>query len=186
MYLFIDTETSNFPPRARVLQLAMLLTDEEGNSMAEHCSLIRLDEGVTVSEGAQAVHGFSAELCNKYGISASGAYNLFTGFANLATCIIAHNAKFDMQMMEIEASAAVKPIPAKRIVCTMEAATPICKIPPTEKMLAAGRTHYKAPNLKEALSVLCGRELEGAHHAMVDVKACRDVFFALKAMGEIR
>jgi hypothetical protein len=47
-------------------------------------------------------------------------------------------------------------------------------------MRRAGRRHYKSPNLGEAYEHFTGRPLEGAHNAMVDVKACMAVYFAIK------
>lgn len=65
--------------------------------------------------------------------------------------------------------------------CTATLATPLCKLPPTPKMRAAGRNHYKTANLGEAFKHFTGRDLDGAHNAMVDVRACMDVYFAIKA-----
>jgi DNA polymerase-3 subunit epsilon len=59
-------------------------------------------------------------------------------------------------------------------------ATPILKLPPTDKMRAAGRHHHKSANLREAYSHFMGRELVDAHSAIADARACMDVYFALK------
>lgn len=64
--------------------------------------------------------------------------------------------------------------------CTARLATPICALPPTEKMKAVGRFHHKTPNLGEAYRHFTGKELVNAHSAMADVLACRDVYFAIK------
>ena len=58
--------------------------------------------------------------------------------------------------------------------------TPILKLPPTERMLAAGRTHFKSANLSEAYKHFTGNELVGAHSALADVQACMAVYFAIK------
>jgi DNA polymerase-3 subunit epsilon len=65
--------------------------------------------------------------------------------------------------------------------CTQRLATPILKLPPTDRMKAAKRFHYKSPNLGEAYQHFTGQPLEGAHNAMVDVRACAAVYFAIKA-----
>jgi len=46
-------------------------------------------------------------------------------------------------------------------------------------MIAAGRTNFKNPNLGEAYKFFTGKDLEGAHNAMVDVKACIEVYFGI-------
>ena len=64
--------------------------------------------------------------------------------------------------------------------CTAKLATPICKIPPTEKMLKAGFNKFKTASLSEAYLHITGSELENAHSAMADVRACMEVYFAIK------
>ena len=64
--------------------------------------------------------------------------------------------------------------------CTMERSADTVKLPPTARQLAYGIKGYKRPSLMEAYQHFFGRPFEGAHDAMADVRACRDVFFALK------
>ena len=75
---------------------------------------------------------------------------------------------------------------AGRAECTARMATLICRLPPTAKMKAAGRNHFKTPNLGEAYKRFTGKTLEGAHSAIVDVKACMDVYFAMRDMHQIQ
>jgi pyruvate/2-oxoglutarate dehydrogenase complex dihydrolipoamide acyltransferase (E2) component len=58
--------------------------------------------------------------------------------------------------------------------------TPICALPPTAKMRAAGRNHHKTANLQEAHRHFFGRDFDGAHSAGADVDACARVWFAIK------
>ncbi len=60
--------------------------------------------------------------------------------------------------------------------CTQEASAPIVNLPPTERMIAAGRNHPKSPQLGEAYEHFTGEKLEGAHDALVDVLACKLIF----------
>jgi DNA polymerase-3 subunit epsilon len=64
--------------------------------------------------------------------------------------------------------------------CTQILSTPILKLPPTAKMIAARRNHHKSANLGEAFKHFTGQELVGAHSAMVDVQACIKVWFAIQ------
>jgi DNA polymerase-3 subunit epsilon len=59
----------------------------------------------------------------------------------------------------------------------MKMATPICKMPPTEKMMARGRKDFKSPRLEEAYRIMFGERMDGAHDAMSDVKATARLFF---------
>ncbi len=187
--LAIDTETTGFAKKhgpliqegqARVCQIAMLLTDDEGKSLAEFSCLIKPD-GWEVNEKAQAVHGFSKEMCEQYGIGMKSAYAFFSRMAKIADVIIAHNSDFDMKMMQIEAAYYEQEFPVTPWYCTMNESSPIINLPPTEKMMAYGFTKNKPPNLGEALEYMCQRTLgDGAHNAMYDVAACRDIYFAIQ------
>lgn len=186
--LFIDTETTDFPKKhgnliqdgqARVCQIAMLLTDDTGKHLAEYSSLIKPD-GWTIGKGASDTHGFTDDLCAKYGVSGKGAYVFYTRMVEMADIVVAHNVEFDHKLMEIEAAYCDRTHPLKKWFCTMEASSPICNLPPTQKMLDCGFDKPKNPKLEEALKILCDRELgDTAHDAMYDVKACRDIYFAL-------
>lgn len=187
--LIIDTETTGFPKKygaliqdgqARVCQVAMLLTDDDGKSLAEFSCLIKPDRW-EIHENAAKVHGFTNELCEQYGISAKSAYAFFTRMAKIADMIVAHNSEFDMKMMQIEAAYCEQDFPETPWYCTMIESSPILNLPPTEKMMACGFTKNKPPNLGEALKFMCDKELgSGAHNAMYDVAACRDIYFAVE------
>ena len=51
---------------------------------------------------------------------------------------------------------------------------------PTGKMQAAGFDKFKTPKLEEAIRILLGREHVGAHRAMADAVATKDLYFAMK------
>ncbi|KVD80766.1 hypothetical protein WS62_25945 [Burkholderia sp. ABCPW 14] len=57
-------------------------------------------------------------------------------------------------------------------------------LPPTEKMVRAGRNHAKSPNLAETYEFFTGKKLEGAHNAAVDLAACKAVYFGIQTHHE--
>ena len=187
MYLFLDTETTGFPnadiearnpKQGRVCQLALILADENGRSLAEYTSLIAPD-GWSISEGAAKVHGLDDDICAKYGMESRKAFLTFLQFARKAKVYVAHNLDFDMRVLDIEAYAHGLLIPEGReMFCTMKATTDICKLP---KARGSG---YKWPKLGEALETLCGRKQneDTAHDAMADTRDCMEVFFKLKEL----
>ena len=186
-YLFLDTETTGFkrsgalvqPKQARVCQIAMILTDNEGGILAEMSHLIK-PEGWIISDGAYDCHGISQQECEMYGLPSQVMMNMYYEMAYKAQTIVAHNSNFDKGMMDIEmAHSGERPV-QKPWYCTQENSKEICCIPPTDKMKAAGRYHYKTPSLAEALKHFTGEDIEGAHDAMVDTRACKDVFFAMR------
>lgn len=185
-FLFLDTETTGFskngnliqPGQARVCQIAMLLTDGEGKSLNEFSSLIRPD-GWVVGDGAKAVHGFSTEMCERFGINFKAMVSLYQRLASMATGIVAHNSEFDRKMMEIEEEYHTPSY--KKVITpwidTMKPNTDIVKAPHKN-----GGNGYKWPTLEETLVFYTGRSLGNtAHNAMYDVQACRDIFFAMRA-----
>ena len=60
----------------------------------------------------------------------------------------------------------------------MKTATPICKIRKKD-----GKVGNKWPKLEEAIEFFYGEKLEGAHSAIVDIKATRRLFHTLVNLG---
>jgi len=183
IFLFGDTETTGFKKngnliqegQGRVCQLALLLTDDQGRSLAEFCSYIKPD-GWVIGEGAQKVHGITMEQCEKFGLSMNAVFMLYKRLADMATQIIAHNSDFDKGMMQIEEAYFNQ---ARKEMEFVVVNTPwFCTMKPNTHI-----TGGKWPKLNEALKHFCQRDLgDMAHDAMHDVKACRDIFFAMRGI----
>lgn len=188
--IVLDTETTglpNFrassgdPDQPHICQIGAMLFDCGGRVKAELNLLVKPD-GWVIPEEATAIHGISQEDAEQYGISLKGAMGLLWRLIAAADVMVAHNLSFDFFLLRIAAKRAALSEPKDWKIdkfCTMKAMVDVCKIPPTEKMLASGFTNYKSPNLQEAYKHFHGQEFEGAHDAMADVRACRDVYFKL-------
>lgn len=198
MILFFDTETtglpdSRMPPdhecQPYLVQLAMLLTENDGTERAS-VSVIINNPLVDIPAGASRVHGITNEIADRAGLFNARVVALWDEFAERSDLIVAHNIKFDMAIMEtawLRVKSNRKPSldqshGNRARFCTMDAATPIVNLPPTERMLAAGFTKPKPPKLEECISHFFGEQLSGAHDAMVDVRACARLYFHLKSM----
>jgi len=179
-YLFLDTETTGFKKagplmqegQARVCQIAMILTDHLGKSLAEVSLLIKPDNW-EVSQYNIDTCGITQDDCEKYGVHFAYAVGLFKQLARKATFIVAHNEKFDKGMMQIEeAHCAVAEGRENKFVennwlCTME----------SNAHIIGGKS------LKNCLKHYCNRSLgENAHNAKYDTEACRDIFFAMRGI----
>lgn len=173
--LFLDTETTGFkkpgaliqPDQARVCQIGMILADENGKSLAEFSALFKPD-GWIISDGAKAVHGITEEICEKYGMKMKTIFRIYKYFYALSDIAVAHNADFDRGFMDIEnAYQCEVDFPNRPWICTIKT-----------------NTHFtggKWPKLSEALKYYCQRDLgSDAHDAMNDVRACKDIYFAMK------
>lgn len=191
--LFFDTETTGLPDfkapsesahQPHIVQLAALLVDMDTRETIQSMDVIIRPDGWTIPDEVAAVHGITTQHALDVGIPESLAVSMFMElWAGRAR--VAHNEQFDARIVRIalmrfhseDAADIWKSGPTE---CTARLATPICALPPTEKMKAVGRFHHKTPNLGEAYRHFTGKELENAHSAMADVLACRDVFFAIK------
>lgn len=190
--LFWDTEITGFfnerepvdhHSQPHIVQLAAQLCEDDGSILAGFSFIV--DPGVEIPEGAAKVHGITTAKAVKFGLSTEFALNAFTHLYQRADSACAHNVKFDKGVTEAAIARHYKRILPlrKTLFCTMEAASPIINLPPTERMKAAGFNKPKPPKLEECIKHFFGEPLDGAHDAMVDVIACRRVFFHLKSIG---
>lgn len=191
--LFYDTETTGLPDfkapsesahQPHIVQLAALLVDLDTRETIQSMDVIIRPDGWTIPDDVAAVHGITTEHAAEVGIPERLAVEMFMELW-CRRPRIAHNQQFDARIVRIallrhQNQEAADDWKAGAAECTAILATPICALPPTEKMKAARRFHHKTPNLGEAYRHFTGKELVNAHSAMADVLACRDVYFAIK------
>ena len=199
--LFYDTETTGLPDfkapseaahQPHIVQLAALLVDLDTRQTIQSMDVIVRPHGWTIPDEVAAVHGITTEHAADVGIPERLAVEMFMDLWNNRNRV-AHNEQFDARILRIALmrhqgnifhSPSGKSVPdiwkEGRAECTARMATPICALPPTDKMKAVGRFHHKTPNLGEAYRHFTGNDLQNAHSAMADVLACRDVYFSIK------
>lgn len=194
MLLFYDTETDGFvhkelPPshnsQPHIVQLGALLTEDDGTEVSSMDVIIK-PNGYTIPDSAAKVHGITTEMANRVGIPAVLAVGMFLNLRHAAHTVVAHNEDFDHLVLDAAIHRLGKPVskPWPKRFCTMNAAAPICNIPPTAKMKAAGFNKPKAPSLTECTKLFFNEELAGAHNAMVDVRGCARVYFHLIKLAQ--
>jgi DNA polymerase-3 subunit epsilon len=181
LILLYDTETNGIPQwnlpseepsQPHITQLAAELCDERSGNTIETMGVLIRPDGWTIPHE---------------GIPLADALRQFTAMWRRAAMRVAHNESFDARMMRIEYFRELdaddpfhdewKAGPA---FCTQGRSTKIINLPPTAKMLAAGRKHAKSQNLGEAYKFFTGSELDGAHDASVDVGGCKAVYYGIK------
>lgn len=191
--LFFDTETTGFVSplhpqsdcQPHLVQLAFILTDE--NTIERACvNMIIRPDGWEIPKQASDVHGITTEIALKYGVPLKNAVSVFCHHVQIADQLVAHNIQFDVKVIEcalwqVGAGASSEAFRQKPQFCTMEASRDAIKLPATQRMIAAGRTGYKSPKVAEAWKFYTGEDLEGAHDALVDVRACSLVYDNLMA-----
>lgn len=197
--LAYDVETSGIPlwgkpsddpEQPRVCQLAAELFDDETGRTIHAMNFIIRPVGWQITEETARVHGITMERACQHGVLMAAVLPMFTALWRQCDIRCAHNEQFDARMLRIEylrtwvgpelEQGLADEWKAAPAFCTQAKSSPVLNLPPTERMLAAGRTHAKSPNLAEAYQFFTGRPLENAHDAWVDVQACKAVYMALK------
>lgn len=195
MILIYDTETTGLPDfrapsdaehQPHIVQFAAILIDPVTRIERASIDLIVKPDGWAIPDEVAAIHGITNEIATACGVDERMVTDLFLDLRAQAAVEVAHNSSFDRRIMriamlrhlamtreEIEASEAGKNF------CTMKAAQPIVNLPPTDRMLAAGFKGPKQPKLSECVKHFFDEELEGAHNALVDVRACARLYFHL-------
>ena len=205
MILFFDTETTGirkggFIPR--VVQIGALLTDNQGKTVGELNLLLQPDGFENIPVEASNVHGFSTDFVKNHGVDRYMALNAFFAMMEQADTVVAHNAEYDMDLLQIEtdyykdihndiqAGTIWQDILNEaKVFCTMLNSREILKLPLSEAQASFFKDkgidqQYKNPRLEEAHIHFMGYNFEGAHDAMADVRACKDVYFKLHSLKE--
>ena len=170
-FLFFDTETTGFPPNARMVSIAWQLWSDNNFIDKEH-HIIKPDN-FTIPEQASRVHGITTEYALENGKPVADVLDNFEKYAQSADIVIAHNFKFDNQILDIEYKLLKKNNPLKgiKVIDTMLESTNYLKLP--------GRYGYKWPNLSELYEFLFGEKFDNAHSADADIDATAKCFFEL-------
>ena len=184
MVLFIDTETTGkydfkktlaHPSQPDLVQVAVILDDGSRQTVAS-IDLIAVPPTHRISPEATQVHGITDDKANAYGISLAVIAQLLENLLARAEVIVAHNIEFDLSVLRTAYHRVSKrslALESTRRFCTMKMSMDILKLP-------GPYDDYKWPTLMEAYKVLVdGKGFSGAHDAMIDVKACRKVYYAI-------
>ena len=200
--IFYDSETtglplfkepSEHPDQPHIVQLAACLVDLDSRKEISSMDVIIRPNGWTIPDEVAAIHGITTAHAEAVGIEEVTAIDIFMALWGAADTRIAHNEQFDARILRIalkrffDSPNEVMPTSDTwkegKSQCTMTLAKPLCALPPSEKMLAKNMKGFKSPSLGEAYRHFTGCELENAHSAMADVRACMAVFFAIKGVA---
>lgn len=201
LLFFYDTETTGLPlfgepsedPRQpHLVQLGAALVDSETRQVEASIDLIVRPDGWEIPDEVAKVHGITTEKARRFGVPEYVALGAFIAMWQQAEKRVGHNEAFDARIVRIglmrpgpagtriwsdEFADMWKAAPAE---CTCKMAEPLCQLPPTDKMVRAGFNNFKKPKLEEAYRHFFGHEMENAHNAMADVRACMDIYWAMK------
>lgn len=189
MFTFYDTETSdkwdfklpwNAEEQPHLVQLGYQVYDRDRNMIKEVDCVVdsrQLSTWRGIEPGAAAVHGITEERMASEGIHPEVVANTLVEDFSRCDITIAHNNQFDMQVLTLFLfRCGYTPtilFEGKHNLCTMKPLTNVLKVANKN-----GRAGYKWPTLQEAyMNLVDTKGFVGAHDAMTDVKACRDIFW---------
>lgn len=183
MDLTFDTETSGLPSwdkpadapgQPRICSLAAVLTDDDGNEVEALHQFVKPDGwDHDIHPKALETHGLTPEFLAANGIPIRELLERWIALYERADTLYAFGISFDQKMLrgELRRNGFPDRYGEKRGICVMQMVTPLCKMPPTEAMMAAGRKTFKTPKLMEAHEILLGEKMTGMHDALADVRA---------------
>lgn len=188
-YLVFDTETTGMPRNwnapisdvnnwPRVVQLAWILVDSEGNEIDRKDRIIKPD-GYSIPPDVTRIHGISTDRAIQEGAELPFVLDEFETALNKSDVVVAHNIDFDYKVLgsEFYRLKNRNPMDQYEQICTMKESTDYCAIP--------NRFGYKWPSLSELHRKIFGRSFEEAHNAVVDVEVCKNCFLELRNKGVI-
>lgn len=194
--LFFDTETTgiktrdnpNFKPA--LVQLGCILQDMETGRVLAELNLIanQYPDAPPIPQGAINVHGITNEMAKEYGIDPKLIDLTFSELLEKCDVLVAHNIDYDLDVMKdnMPISWSARPLGPDRNFDTMKSNLYIVKAPLSDKQRAyfgmkgiPPDAPYKVPNLTETHMFYFGESFFGAHDAMADIRACRDIFKAM-------
>lgn len=189
--LFFDTETSgiktrdnpNFVPQ--LVQLGAILQDLDTGRVLAEVNLMNNQCGDIPVE-ASNVHHITRDLAEQSGVHLKLIDYVFAHLVAKADLVVAHNIAYDLDIVKDNMPVTQGVIGDVPQFCTMMASLYVVKAPLSEKqkILFERRPElkdapFKTPNLTETFKHFFGVPFVGAHDAMADIRACRDVFMSL-------
>jgi DNA polymerase III subunit epsilon len=200
--IFLDTETTGLPiwgkpsedpDQPHIVELAAVMVHRPTGRTVRTIHMVVKPEGWSIPEETIQIHGITTTLAETVGMSELKVARALLSFARITfgddqapIPIHAYNRPFDHRLVRILLKRTLIEDQALYLdawqdhpgQCVMQMTSRTLKLPPTEKQIKAG-FKAKQPKLSEAYEHFCGRPLEGAHGALADALACRDVFLAI-------
>lgn len=186
------SEPSEDPRQPHIVQLGAILFDVNTREELQVLDAIIKPEGWTIPDDVAAIHGITTERALAEGRLADDVLGEFLAMwkSDGGLVRMGFNESFDARLVRIALfrhfdQAAADNWKTGLAHDVMKVCTPICKLPPTAKMVAARRGgQFKSPKLSEAYEHFFGEKLEGAHSALVDARATLRIHWHLEDLKQ--
>ena len=176
MYIAWDTETTGLPrvrtpptPKnlhnydmCRIVSIAAVKFSSRGRELASFHRIIKPD-GYVVS--ATEIHGITHDYAMEEGTPFNVVFKEFMEFIRPVKTLVAHNSRFDENVLMSETLRIGLEIPKVNFVCTNEMHK--------EKL-------FRPIKLIDLYTTMFGRGFDGAHDALNDARACGEVYPVLR------
>ena len=179
-YIAWDTETTGLPmsrqpatpdnihlfDQCRIVSLAFVMYSTKGRELSSYHAVVYPD---TFTVTATEIHGITHDHALMHGKLFEEVYNDFIK-AMKGCILVAHNSNFDENALFSECyrrGLSVEPFRNMTFVCTLDLVKP---------------RYLKPKKLVEIYRELVGKELENAHNALADARACGEVYPLLRDM----
>lgn len=209
--LIFDTETTGLPKNQKtspnienindwpyIVQMSWLYYDTNTCQLiGESDNIIKLPEGIIISEESTNIHKITNEMCKSKGKKMCNVLEEFMIKFEEADLVVAHNMEFDHKMIQVESLRHIMMnyeefqvgweyaliqwkniVNCKKLFCTMQETIELCNIQAT--YLKTGKTYVKFPTLAELHQHYFGCKPANLHNALVDVIVCLRCFHMLK------
>jgi len=182
MYLFFDTETTGLSSEDRIVQIAWILEDTDGDVLSERSAIIEPTYDFSIPYRSTLVHGITTEQAFEEGEDIFSVLDEFYEDFEQSQVIVGHNIGFDKRFLvrEFDLIGRSLDFDGKKTVCTMKSSAEWCEIPKSNSY-----SGFKPPKLTELYEILFGEDFDGAHDALEDTRACQQCFHELVSLGVI-
>ena len=203
LVLVLDSETTGLPPKSRILnkntmtewphmvQFSYLVYNTDTNKLvitADH--IIKIPDEIDISEESYELHNISKKMSVSEGESVVDVLNQFIYDVQGVDVVVAHNYKFDSNMVMVEMmrnnmdiKKYMSIINTRRICCTMKESTNFCNIQMISKF--DEKPYLKPPKLSELHEKLFGITPVNLHNSLNDAIVTLRCYIKLKLDKDI-
>ena len=200
--LVVDTETTGLPTTRilnkntmaewpYIVQFSYLIYNSETNKLSKTADhIIKIPSEIEISEESYKLHNISKEKSLSRGESVVDVINQFMHDVEGVDVVVAHNYKFDSNMVMVEMmrnnmdiKKYMSIINTRRICCTMKDSTSFCNIQMISKF--DEKPYLKPPKLSELHEKLFGITPVNLHNSLNDAIVTLRCYIKLKLDKDI-
>ena len=184
-----------------IVQFSYIIIDTEEYTLDTiYDQIIKMPEGVIISDDSARIHGISNHISQTIGVNISAVMRDLLLTAGQVDLIVCHNTEFDLTLLKVETMRAIMDVTIgeplrdlykntlehlltmKNTFCTMKESVELCNI---ERTNSRGK-YLKYPTLAELHNKLFGQEPKNLHNSLNDVCITARCYFKLKHEIDIR